>query len=47
MSTTIKQAIDGFLLSCKGGGKSYGAIECCQSANIEKESTTPLVRFVQ
>jgi hypothetical protein len=23
-----KQAIDGFLLSCKVEGKSYGAIEC-------------------
>ncbi len=28
MSTTIKQAIDGFLLSCKAEGKSYGTIEC-------------------
>ena len=28
MSTTIKQAIDGFLLSCKVEGKSYGTIEC-------------------
>ena len=27
MSTTIKQAIDGFLLSCKVEGKSYGTIE--------------------
>jgi hypothetical protein len=26
--TTIKQAIDGFLLSCKVEGKSYGTIEC-------------------
>ena len=25
---TIKQAIDGFLLSCKVEGKSYGTIEC-------------------
>jgi integrase/recombinase XerC len=28
MSTTIKQAIDEFLLSCKVEGKSYGTIEC-------------------
>ncbi|MHA2069403.1 MAG: tyrosine-type recombinase/integrase, partial [Candidatus Thorarchaeota archaeon] len=28
MSTTIKQAIDSFLLSCKVEGKSYGTIEC-------------------
>ena len=28
MSTSIKQAIDGFLLSCKVEGKSYGTIEC-------------------
>ena len=28
MSTTIKQPIDGFLLSCKVEGKSYGTIEC-------------------
>ncbi len=28
MSTTIKQAIDGFLLSCKVEGKSYGTIDC-------------------
>ena len=28
MSNTIKQAIDGFLLSCKVEGKSYGTIEC-------------------
>ena len=28
MSTTIKQAINGFLLSCKVEGKSYGTIEC-------------------
>ncbi len=28
MSTTIKQVIDGFLLSCKVEGKSYGAIDC-------------------
>ena len=27
MSTTIKQAINGFLLSCKVEGKSYGTIE--------------------
>ena len=27
MSVTIKQAIDGFLLSCKVEGKSDGAIE--------------------
>jgi site-specific recombinase XerD len=26
--TTIKQAIDAFLLSCKVEGKSYGTIEC-------------------
>jgi site-specific recombinase XerD len=26
--TTIKQAIDSFLLSCKIEGKSYGTIEC-------------------
>ncbi len=26
--TTIKQAIDSFLLSCKVEGKSYGTIEC-------------------
>jgi site-specific recombinase XerD len=25
---TIKEAIDGFLLSCKVEGKSYGTIEC-------------------
>lgn len=25
---TIKQAIDGFLLSCKVEGKPYGTIEC-------------------
>jgi len=28
MSTTIKQAIDGFLLSCKVEGKSWGTIDC-------------------
>ncbi|MFC1914454.1 tyrosine-type recombinase/integrase [Chloroflexota bacterium] len=28
MSTTIKQAIDGFLLSCKVEGKSCGTIKC-------------------
>jgi len=28
MSTTIKQAINEFLLSCKVEGKSYGTIEC-------------------
>ena len=28
MSTTIKQAINDFLLSCKVEGKSYGTIEC-------------------
>ncbi|MFC1916388.1 tyrosine-type recombinase/integrase [Chloroflexota bacterium] len=28
MSTTIKQAIDGFLLSCKVEGKADGTIEC-------------------
>ena len=28
MSTTIKQAIEGFLLSCKVEGKSYGTIDC-------------------
>ena len=28
MSTSIKQAIDEFLLSCKVEGKSYGTIEC-------------------
>jgi len=28
MSTTIKQAVDGFLLSCKVEGKSYGTIDC-------------------
>lgn len=28
MSTTIKQAIDGFLLSCKLEGKSCGTVEC-------------------
>lgn len=28
MSTTIKQAIDGFLLYCKVEGKSYGTIDC-------------------
>ena len=28
MSTGIKQIIDGFLLSCKVEGKSYGTIEC-------------------
>jgi len=28
MSTTIKQAIDGFLLSCKVEGKSDGTIDC-------------------
>ena len=28
MSTTIKQAIDGFLLTCKVEGKSYGTIDC-------------------
>ena len=27
-TTTIKQAIDGFLLNCKVEGKSYGTIEC-------------------
>ena len=27
-NTTIKQAIDNFLLSCKVEGKSYGTIEC-------------------
>ena len=26
--TTIKEAIDGFLLNCKVEGKSYGTIEC-------------------
>jgi hypothetical protein len=26
--TTIKEAIDGFLLSCKVGGQSYDTIEC-------------------
>ena len=28
MVTTIKQAIDSFLLSCKVEGKSYGTIDC-------------------
>jgi len=28
MSAATKQAIDGFLLSCKVEGKSYGTIEC-------------------
>jgi integrase/recombinase XerC/integrase/recombinase XerD len=28
MSTTIKPAIDGFLLSCKVEGKSYGTMDC-------------------
>ena len=28
MSTSIKQAIDEFLLSCRVEGKSYGTIEC-------------------
>jgi len=28
MSTSIKEAIDSFLLSCKVEGKSYGTIEC-------------------
>ena len=28
MSTTVKQAIDGFLLSCKVEGKSWGTIAC-------------------
>ena len=28
MSITIKKAIDGFLLSCRVEGKSYGTIEC-------------------
>jgi hypothetical protein len=28
MSTSIKQAMDEFLLSCKVEGKSYGTIEC-------------------
>ena len=28
MSTSVKQAIDEFLLSCKVEGKSYGTIEC-------------------
>jgi site-specific recombinase XerD len=28
MSTTIKQAIDSFLLYCKVEGKSYGTIDC-------------------
>jgi len=28
MSTTIKQAIDGFLLNCKVEGKSWGTIDC-------------------
>ncbi len=27
-TTTIKQAVDSFLLSCKVEGKSYGTIEC-------------------
>ncbi len=27
-TTTIKQAIDSFLLSCKVAGKYYGTIEC-------------------
>jgi hypothetical protein len=27
-TTTVKQAIDGFLLSYKVEGKSYGTIEC-------------------
>jgi hypothetical protein len=26
MSTTIKQAIDGFLLTCKVEGRSYGTM---------------------
>ena len=26
--TTIKQAIDGFLLNCKVEGKSWGTIDC-------------------
>jgi len=30
MSTSIKQAISEFLLSCKVEGKSYGTIECYQ-----------------
>ena len=28
MSTTIKQATDGFLLNCKVEGKSWGTIDC-------------------
>jgi hypothetical protein len=28
MSTSVRRAIEGFLLSCKVGGKSYGTIEC-------------------
>ena len=28
MSTTIKQAINEFLLSCKAEGKSYGTSDC-------------------
>ena len=28
--TTIKQAIDSLLLSCKVEGKSYGTIKCYQ-----------------
>ncbi|MFC2035400.1 hypothetical protein ACFLUJ_04660 [Chloroflexota bacterium] len=30
MSTRVKQAIDGFLLSCKVEGKYWGTIDCCR-----------------
>ena len=39
MSTGIKQIIDGFLLSCKVEGKSYGTIECYSGLPLENRST--------
>ena len=45
MSITIKQEIDESLLSSKVGGKSYGTIEGCQSANAEKGATAPSGHF--
>ena len=34
--TTIKQAIDSFLMSCKVEGKSYGTIDCYADKLINK-----------
>jgi hypothetical protein len=42
MSTTIKQSIDGFLLSCEVEGKSYRTIDCYSS---KLEGFLPFLRM--